>query len=79
MFNRYEQNGWRGQVSGGPSNAGRVYRNDSKLLPEDNTYKEFDVNVRTPGASRDSIRFVSGSDGTVYYTNDHYQTFTRIK
>ena len=42
----------------------------------DITYKEFDINNVKP---RDSKRFVSGSDGSVYYTDDHYMTFKRIK
>ena len=86
MFQKYEKSGWNGQVSGGPSHAGGKYRNDgsanSAILPTKNkngeiTYKEFDINQTTTG--RDSYRFIKGSDGSVYYTNDHYKTFTRIK
>ena len=86
MFQKYEKSGWNGQVSGGPSHAGGKYRNDgsanSAILPAKNkngeiTYKEFDINQTTTG--RDSYRFIKGSDGSVYYTNDHYKTFTRIK
>ena len=44
------------------------------------TYKEFDINRKDPVTNnRDSKRFVSGSDGSVYYTDDHYLTFKRIK
>ena len=32
-----------------------------------------------PNAGRDAERFVRGSDGSVYYTIDHYVTFTKIK
>ena len=86
MFQKYEKSGWNGQVSGGPSHAGGKYRNDgsanSAILPTKNkngkiSYKEFDIN-QTIG-ERDSYRFIKGSDGSVYYTNDHYKTFTRIK
>ena len=86
MFQKYEKSGWNGQVSGGPSHAGGTFRNDgsanSAILPAKNkngeiTYKEFDINQTTTG--RDSYRFIKGSDGSVYYTNDHYKTFTRIK
>ena len=86
MFQKYEKSGWNGQVSGGPSHAGGKYRNDgsanSTILPTKNkngeiSYKEFDINQTTTG--RDSYRFIKGSDGSVYYTNDHYKTFTRIK
>jgi len=31
------------------------------------------------GNNRDGERFVKGSDGSIYYTNDHYGNFTRVK
>ena len=40
------------------------------------TYYEYDVNPYTPGVNRGAERIVIGSDGSRYYTNDHYQTFT---
>lgn len=43
------------------------------------TYQEFDVNNRIPGQDRDSQRFVVGSDGSVYYTDEHYHGFVKIK
>lgn len=42
------------------------------------TYQEWDVNPPGPGG-RDAIRVVTGSDGSAYYTDDHYNTFTRIR
>jgi len=42
------------------------------------TYQEWDVNPRGPGG-RDAIRIVTGSDGSAYYTDDHYKTFTRMR
>lgn len=40
----------------------------------------FDVNNLPEGAvSRDGCRFVKGSDGSVYYTDDHYKTFTKLE
>jgi hypothetical protein len=44
----------------------------------DITYKEFDVNNKAEGQGRDSERFVRGSDGSTYYTDDHYHTFSKI-
>jgi RHS repeat-associated protein len=68
---------------------GRTFQNDGRgggaLLPQADangtpiTYREWDVNPRTPGVNRGAERVVTGSDGNSYYTNDHYQTFTRIK
>lgn len=40
------------------------------------TYREFDVYNVKP---RDSNRFVVGSDGKVYFTSDHYKSFTLIE
>jgi len=42
-------------------------------------YREHDVNNKQPGKGRDAERFVTGSDGSVYYTNDHYGTFIKLK
>lgn len=35
-------------------------------------YKEWDVNNKKPGQNRDGERFVTGSDGSIYYTDSHY-------
>ncbi len=43
------------------------------------TYQEWDVNPRVPGVNRGAQRLVTGSDGSAYYTDDHYKTFTRIR
>ena len=89
VFGKYEKNGWKGQYGKeGPSKAGGDFDNtgEGEILPrkdangKDITYKEFDINRKDPVTNnRDSKRFVSGSDGSVYYTDDHYMTFKRIK
>ena len=43
------------------------------------TYQEWDVNPTVPGVNRGAQRLVIGSDGSAYYTDDHYKTFTRIR
>ncbi|WP_378737425.1 ribonuclease domain-containing protein [Nocardia brasiliensis] len=43
------------------------------------TYQEWDVNPKLRGRSRDAERIVTGSDGTAWYTGDHYETFTRMR
>jgi guanyl-specific ribonuclease Sa len=40
------------------------------------TYREWDVNPNIKGVDRDDERIVTGSNGTAYYTNDHYNSFT---
>jgi RHS repeat-associated protein len=68
---------------------GRTFQNDGRgggqVLPKTDangnpiTYREWDVNPRTPGVNRGAERVVTGSDGSSYYTDNHYQTFTKIK
>lgn len=40
-------------------------------------YREFDDNNKV-GIHRDAQRFVVGSDGKVYFSNDHYLTLVEI-
>ena len=87
IYNQYDKSGWQGNVSGQTpgTGAGSTWKNNKNQLPSTDlsgnpiTYKEFDVNNKIAGAGRDSERFVVGSDGSVYYTNDHYITFNKIK
>jgi guanyl-specific ribonuclease Sa len=68
---------------------GRDYRNlgleDGEVLPRTDTkgkpirYREWDVNKKVAGRNRGAERIVTGTDGRVYYTSDHYSTFQRIK
>jgi len=44
-----------------------------------NTYKEWDVNTYRRGVNRGQERLVTGSDGSAYYTDNHYKTFVRVK
>jgi hypothetical protein len=41
-------------------------------------YTEYDLAIFT-GADRGPLRFVVGTDGSRYYTNDHYGTFLRFQ
>jgi len=43
------------------------------------TYQEWDVNPSVPGVNRAAQRLVTGNDGSAYYTDDHYKTFTRVR
>jgi ribonuclease T1 len=59
---------------------GLVFGNFEKRLPprERGYYREY--TVRTPGATgRGTRRIVAGKGGELYYTEDHYQTFRRIR
>jgi len=82
----YTEDGWNGAVDGQTdgTKAGGKWGNYDDQLPmtDENgdtiTYKEFDVNNKIEDMTRDAERFVVGSDGRVYYTEDHYDTFIEI-
>ena len=73
---------YKGQAPG--VRAGKRYMNRSELLPTIDgsgnriTYREFDINPKV-GTSRDAERFVVGSDESVYFIDDHYDSFIKIK
>jgi ribonuclease T1 len=59
---------------------GIAFGNFEKRLPakERSYYREY--TVRTPGTKgRGARRIVSGKGGELYYTEDHYNSFRRIK
>ena len=59
---------------------GAVFANREGHLPkrERGYYREY--TVRTPGAKdRGARRIVAGKDGELYYSEDHYRSFTRIR
>jgi guanyl-specific ribonuclease Sa len=64
---------------------GRRFHNEEKRLPQKDkdgnaiSYQEWDVNPKVQGVNRGAERLVTGSDGSAYYTSDHYRTFTKIR
>ena len=79
-FKKYDDAGWQGNVPGQTkgTKAGKLYLNSDRSLPAVDgngnpiTYKEWDVNNKQPGQCRDGERFITGSDGSIYYTDSHY-------
>jgi guanyl-specific ribonuclease Sa len=63
-------------VAEGKSIGGDNFGNYEGLLPTSTKYHECDVNYT--GGYRQAERIIYGNDGTIYYTNDHYETFTQI-
>lgn len=63
-----------------PDEDGKVFHNFEGLLPEqeDGYYREY--TVPTPGSDdRGARRIVAGRDGELYWTADHYSSFSRIE
>ena len=63
---------------------GRMYKNISleegaQKLPEGVNYREYDINPYVKGQNRGKERIVIVDDNSVWYTNDHYYTFTQIE
>lgn len=59
---------------------GAIFANRERLLPqrERGWYREY--TVRTPGErTRGARRIVAGRDGRLYYSDDHYRSFRRIR
>lgn len=68
-----EGNLW--EVAPGMSIGGDYFGNYEGLLPE-GKYHECDVNYA--GGFRGSERIIYGEDGSIWYTNDHYQSFEQL-
>ena len=63
-------------VAPGKSIGGDRFGNYEGLLPDTTKYKECDVNYT--GGYRGAERLIFGEDGSVYYTGDHYNSFTQL-
>ncbi len=68
-----EGNLW--EVAPGMSIGGDHFGNYEGILP-DGDYRECDVNF--DGGYRGAERIIYGEDGSIYYTDDHYKTFTQL-
>ena len=64
---------------------GRIFQNREGLLPKQNTsgkkiiYREWDVHPKAQGQNRGAERLVTSEDGAAYFTDNHYQSFIKIK
>ncbi|XBB67846.1 polymorphic toxin-type HINT domain-containing protein [Nocardioides sp. WV_118_6] len=62
---------------------GKEFLNDGSQgawrLPEGPIYREWDLSAKVKGIPRDGRRLVTGSDGSAYYTSDHYASFTQFR
>lgn len=63
-----------------PRNDDKTFRNSERLLPRHSNgyYREY--TVETPGSSdRGARRIITGSPTEKYYTDDHYDSFSRVR
>lgn len=65
---------WR--FAKGKSIGGDRFGNYEGLLPQGKTYKECDIDYT--GGKRNGKRIVFSEDGCIYYTGDHYKSFTLL-
>ncbi|MVU78796.1 ribonuclease [Nocardia sp. ET3-3] len=76
---------WPGSANSPGTHGGDTWNNRDGSLPRKDSsgkaisYQEWDVNPKQPGQTRDAERIITGSDGSAYYTGDHYKTFTRMR
>lgn len=68
-----EGNLW--EVAPGMSIGGDYFGNYEGILPE-GKYRECDINY--DGGYRGEERIIYGEDGSVWYTDDHYESFTQL-
>ena len=71
-----EGNLW--EVADGMCIGGDIFGNREGLLPEENERVYYECDVNYAGGFRGSERVVFSDDGLIYYTNDHYETFTQL-
>ena len=69
-----EGNLW--EVAPGMSIGGDKFGNYEGILPEGKKYYECDIDYR--GGYRDDKRIVYSTDGYIYYTEDHYESFEQL-
>ncbi len=65
-------------VASGKSIGGDYFGNYEGLLPDEKGRKYTECDVNYEGGYRGSERIIFSNDGLIYYTNDHYKTFTQL-
>ena len=67
------------KVAPGCSIGGNRFGNYEGLLPEAKGRKYTECDINYEGGYRNGERIVFSNDGLIFYTSDHYQTFTPVK
>lgn len=66
------------EVSDKMSIGGDSFGNREKLLPEASKRRYFEADVNYQGGYRGPERLVYSSDGLIFYTSDHYDSFEQL-
>ncbi len=75
-WNNKEGNLW--EVTDQMSIGGDYFGNYEGLLPEADGRKYTECDVNYEGGYRGGERIVFSNDGLIFYTNDHYESFTQL-
>ncbi|MBQ7646637.1 MAG: ribonuclease [Clostridia bacterium] len=74
--------GWSGgdlsKYAPGKSIGGDVFSNREGKLPKQKGRTWYECDIGYNGGSRNAKRIVFSDDGLVYYTGDHYKTYTQL-
>lgn len=68
-----------GDVAPGKSIGGDYFGNYEQKLPTAKGRKYYECDCNYTGTRRGAERIIFSNDGLVYYTADHYETFTEMK
>ena len=67
-----------GKVAPGKSIGGDYFGNFEGLLPEKRGRDYYECDIDSTGGYRGAKRIIFSNDGLIYYTEDHYETFTLL-
>lgn len=67
-----------GEIAKGKSIGGDKFSNREKILPTKKDRKYIECDIDYNGGFRGSKRIVFSNDSLIYYTEDHYKTFTLL-
>ncbi|MFG1782024.1 ribonuclease domain-containing protein [Rhodococcus oryzae] len=82
---KIDEGTWPDSAGAPGTKGGDRFGNRERQLPTTDAsgravgYREWDVNPKQRGKPRDAQRIVTGSDGSAWYTGDHYTTFVRMR
>ncbi len=74
----WPDNGSLDKVAPGKSIGGDKFGNREGNLPKEKGRQYFECDIDYVGGSRNAKRIVYSNDGLIYYTEDHYNTFTLL-